>query len=165
MSLVIQSIIACGLFTLLIVPKLYKNPISMIMSYPPEIRERVESLPDYQENIQQIKHRHISAKIISAILIAIFLALVAYFSGAKDFSSAFSHIFVLFFVVNMYDLLVLDIGLFCHNKRVRIPGTEDMVLAYRNPVFHVKGAIKGIVIGVVIALVSASVVFLISTIG
>jgi hypothetical protein len=46
-----------------------------------------------------------------------------------------------------------------YSKRVRIPGTEDMVLTYRNPVFHIKGAVKGIVIGVVTALVSASVVF------
>lgn len=34
--------------------------------------------------------------------------------------------FTLFFVVNIYDLIVLDGGIFGRSKKLRIAGTEDM---------------------------------------
>ncbi|MGG7177409.1 hypothetical protein ACQPU1_07460 [Clostridium paraputrificum] len=55
----------------------------------------------------------------------------------------------LFFVVNLYDMLVLDIGLFCHSKKIRLPGTEDMDKEYRSPLHHVIGAVKGTVVALV----------------
>lgn len=58
-------------------------------------------------------------------------------------------------------MLVLDIGLFCHSKKLRLPGTEDMDKEYRNPWFHVVGAIKGTAIGAVIALLSGCVTYII----
>lgn len=57
-------------------------------------------------------------------------ALAAHLSGCRRFAEAFGHVFTLFFVVNLFDLLVLDWGVFCHSKRLRIPGTEDMDEAY-----------------------------------
>jgi hypothetical protein len=103
-------------------------------------------------------------KIVAAFLIAIILSLAAYFSGAESFSSAYFHVFMLFFTVNIYDMVVLDIGLFCHSKKLRIPGTEDMDKEYRSPWFHVVGAIKGTVIGAVVALLSGGIVHIISLI-
>lgn len=57
---------------------------------------------------------------------AVLLAIVAYLSGCSGFADTFFHVFMLFFVVNIYDMLVLDWGVFCHSKKLRIPGTEDM---------------------------------------
>ena len=51
MLLVIESIVLCVLFTLAVIPPLYKNPIGQIMSYPTAIRKRVESLPEYKDSI------------------------------------------------------------------------------------------------------------------
>lgn len=157
MILIIQCIILCMVFTLLIIPRLYKDPIKYIMSYPPAIRKRVEELPQYKNSIHNERKRHILVKIVAVFLIAIVLSLVAYFSGAKSFLSACFHVFILFFTVNIYDMLILDIGLFCHSKKLRIPGTEDMDKDYRNPWFHVVGAIKGTAIGAVVALVSGGI--------
>ena len=53
MILFIQCLICCLLFTLLILPAQYKDPIKMIMSYPPKIRQRVEELPQYKGAIKQ----------------------------------------------------------------------------------------------------------------
>ncbi|RUT58214.1 hypothetical protein C1148_10530 [Clostridium botulinum] len=53
MILAIECFIACVLFTLMILPSLYKEPIKHIMSYPTEIRKRVESLPQYKDVIQK----------------------------------------------------------------------------------------------------------------
>lgn len=162
MILIIQCILLCVLFTLVVLPRQYKDPVKFIMSYPPAIRKRVESLPQYKNTIHKEEKWHLSLKIAAAFLIAVLLALVAYVSGAKHFSSAYFHVFMLFFTVNIYDMLVLDIGLFCHSKKLRIPGTEDMEQEYRNPWFHVVGAIKGTAVGAVVALLSAGMVYSIS---
>lgn len=163
MLLTIECIFACGVFSFMILPPLYKNPVNQIMSYPKEIRMRAESLPQYKGVIDKIEKRHLSLKIVFIFLIAIVLAVLAYFSGAKTFTSAFIHVFILFFVVNIYDLLVLDIGLFCHSKKTRIPGTEDMDKEYRNPRHHIIGAGIGIIIGAVVALLSGGIIHVVST--
>ncbi len=164
MILAIECFIACLIFTLIILPSLYKEPIKHIMSYPTEIRKRVESLPQYKDVIQKKEKKHLTVKIIAVFMFAIILAVVAYFSGAKSFSKAYIHVFTLFFVVNIYDMIVLDICIFCHSKKTRIPGTEDMDKEYRSPWHHIKGAGIGTIIGAVVALLSGGMVHFISII-
>ncbi|MSC85650.1 hypothetical protein EAI89_17735 [Eubacterium sp. am_0171] len=59
-------------------------------------------------------------------------------------------------------MLVLDIGLFCHSKKTRIPGTEDMDKEYRNPRHHIIGAGTGTIIGAVVALLSGGIIHVVS---
>lgn len=73
------------------------------------------------------KKKNIARKIIGTLVAVVALAFLAFFSGKTTFIQAFVHIFVLFFVVNMYDLFIFDIIVFAHSKKVVIPGTEDMV--------------------------------------
>ena len=56
MILFIECIVGCLLFTLIILPAQYKDPIKMIMSYPPKIRKRVEELPQYKDSIKKTKN-------------------------------------------------------------------------------------------------------------
>ncbi len=62
MILAIECFIACVLFTLMILPSLYKEPIKHIMSYPTEIRKRVESLPQYKDVIQEKRKKAFNSK-------------------------------------------------------------------------------------------------------
>lgn len=164
MLLAIECTIACMIFALIVLPTQYKDPVKYIMSYPPEIRKRVESLPEYKNSIKRTEKGHILKKLIAVFVFIILLSAVAYFSGAKKFETAFLHVFILFLAVNLFDVIVLDIGVFCHSKKLRIPGTEDMDNEYKNYFFHVIGAIKGIVLGIVISLLSASIVYIVSII-
>lgn len=52
MILFIQCIVCCLLFTVVILSAQYKNPINMIMSYPPNIIQIVEELPQYKGTIK-----------------------------------------------------------------------------------------------------------------
>ncbi len=165
MILFIECIVFCMLFTLAILPAQYKDPINMIMSYPPEIIKRVEQLPEYQGKIKHRERSHIVKKIVGSLFLVVLLALVAYFSGCKDFISAFVHVFILFFSINIYDLVVLDWGVFCHSKKLRIPGTEDMEKEYRDYFFHVKGAVKGTLISLAAALLAGGLVHIASALG
>lgn len=161
MILVLESIVLCIVFTLIILPAQYKDPMVMIMSYPPNIIKRVEQLPQYAGCIKEQEQKHISKKIFGVFFFAMVLAIVAYFSGCRTFADTFFHVFMLFFVVNLYDMLVLDWGIFCHSQKLRIHGTEDMDQDYKDYLFHAKGAMKGIVIGIVVALLSGGMIHIV----
>lgn len=92
------------------------------------------------------------------ILSVFILAFVAFFSGKRAFAPAFLHVFILFFAVNIYDLIVLDLIIFPNSRKVMIPGTEDMVAEYKNPIHHVKGAAKGVVLGLISASLAGGIV-------
>ena len=148
MILVIECILLCVLFTLMIIPAQFRDPLSQIMSYPPEIRKRVESLPIYAGMIHKKEKQQIVKKIAAFFVFAILLTILAYYSGARTFEKVFMHVFILFFAVNLYDLIILDLGIFCHSKKVIIPGTEDMIREYQKPGHHIKGALIGTVFGI-----------------
>ena len=158
MILFIQCIVCCLLFTLAILPAQYKEPVNMIMSYPPKIRQRVEELPQYRGTIKQRKKSHIDKKIFGLIFFVIVLSGSAYLSGCRSFNTTFIHVFIVFFVVNIYDLIILDWGIACHSKKLRVPGTEDMEKEYKDYMFHVRGACIGIVLGLIVALLSGCII-------
>ena len=74
------------------------------------------------------------------------------------------HVFILFVVVNLFDVIVFDFGVFCYSKKLRIAGTADMDKEYENYLSHVKGDIKGIMLGNVISLLSACIIYIVSII-
>lgn len=154
--LFLQCIIFCILFFLLIIPAQYKNPMIMIASYPPKVKERVKQLPQYKHLFQQQNRSHLTKKMIGFLFLVLLLAVLARLSGCRNFLSAFLHVFILMMSVNLFDLIVMDWGIFCHSKRLRIPGTEDMEAAYRDHLFHLKGAFKGTVLSLIMALLSGS---------
>lgn len=158
MILLIQCVVCCLLFTLAILPAQYKDPFNMIMSYPPKIRQRVEELPQYRGTIKQRKKSHIGKKIFGIIFFVIVLSGSAYLSGCRSFNATFIHVFIVFFVVNIYDLIILDWGIACHSKKLRVPGTEDMEKEYKDYMFHARGACIGIVLGLVVALLSGCII-------
>jgi len=162
MVLFVQCVVCCILFTLMVLPSLYKDPINWVMDFPPEIIKRVESLSQYKDKIKKKEKRHIKKKLLAIIAFVLVLSVVAYFSGCRSFLDTFLHVFIIFLAVNLYDLIILDWGIACHSRKIRIPGTEDMEKEYNNPWFHTRGFIKGCVLGLIVALMSGGLMKLIS---
>lgn len=158
MILAIECVALCILFTFGIFVPLYKNPIGQIMSYPKKIREKVESLPEYKDRIKQKEKNHIVIKVLSIFVFAILLYAVAYFSRAKTPAKIFVHVFVLFFVVNVYDLFIMDLLIFRNAKCFRIKGTEHMD---KECFHHVRGFFIGIILGTVVSLLASGVAILV----
>lgn len=154
MMFISQSVLLCALFTLAILKNM-KDPIKGIMSYPPAIRRRIESLPQYQGSIHQEKKAHLTKKLISIPVIALLLAGACWLGGARTFPTSLLYGFGLFLVVNLWDLVILDWLWFCRSPRVRLPGTEDMDREYRDPWFHLCGFGIGVGIGTVVSLISS----------
>ena len=54
--------------------------------------------------------------------------------------------YLIWLIIDWYDALILDCLWFCHSKKVRIPGTEDME-EYRDYRFHIRQSCIGMALG------------------
>lgn len=138
MVLVIESVVLCLLFTGMVY-LMSREPIKTLYNYPPAIQARVKSLPEYEGKIPTEKKK-LGAKLIASAGFVLVLALVLrYVNGYRTFWQAFGCGFLLWTVVNLWDLVVLDILWFCHDPHFVFKGTEDMVSDYHDYRFHGKG--------------------------
>jgi len=153
MILLIESICVCLVFSVLILPQMFcGDPLKQVFNYPPKIVERCLQLGLISER-QTIKSwRVILLKAIVSLIIAFAFAAIVYFiNGAQHFIPAFLITYALWNVGNWYDAIVIDCLIFCHSKRVIIPGTEDMQSEYHNYAFHLKQGLLGMLIGLLVA--------------
>jgi len=159
---IIECIVGCALFTAVNVTYLLKKPLVWFYDYPDEIQARMRTLPQYRDKIPAKKDSNLKKKISASILFLIMLSVVVWFSGVRGFVMGSVYTFGLYMIVNFYDALILDTCYFCHSKRVRYPGTEDMVKEYENPKKHWIGFAYGTVIGIPLSLLVGCIIALIS---
>ena len=149
MIILVESIILCALFTLMVY-LMSREPIKTLYNYPPKIQERVKLLNEYRDKIPTQKNK-IVAKILASILFLVIICVVLrYINGYTTFLESFGYGFLLWTIVNLYDAIVLDIIWFCHDKYFVFKGTEDMVKEYHNYWFHIKGFIIGELLALII---------------
>ena len=149
MILLIESIVLCAAFTLMVYV-LSREPIKTLYNYPPAIQERVKSLDEYRDKIPT-RNDKMSAKILAAVIIAIVFGLILrYINGYTTFTEGFGYGFLLWTIVNVYDAVVMDIIWFCHDPHFVFRGTEDMVKEYHDYWFHIKQSLIGEVIALVV---------------
>lgn len=149
MIILIESIVLCALFTLMVFI-VSRKPINTLYNYPPKIQERVKSLDEYKDQIPTEKNK-VVAKLIASIMFLIIISLVLRFiNGYTTFLESFGYGFLLWTIVNLYDAIVLDIIWFCHDKHFVFRGTEDMTEEYHNYWFHIKGFFIGELLALII---------------
>ena len=157
MILAIECVVLCLLFTLMVF-LMSRDPIKTLYNYPPKIQERVQSLEEYRDKIPTEKKK-IGVKIFASFLFVIILSLILRFiNGYTAFWEAFGYGFLLWTVVNLWDLVVLDIIWFCHDPHFVFKGTEDMVEEYHNYRFHAKGFLIGEALALVVCALAGLVV-------
>ena len=74
MVIIIESIILCLLFTIMVYLT-SRDPIKIVYNYPPKIQERVKSIDEYKDKITT-KENKIVKKIIASILFVIIISLI-----------------------------------------------------------------------------------------
>ncbi len=157
MIIVIESVILCLLFTIMVYI-MSRDPIKTLYNYPPKIIERVKSLEEYKDKIPTQENK-IGAKIGASILFLIILCVVLrYINGYTTFLTSFGYGFLLWTIVNLWDVIVLDIIWFCHDKQFRFKGTEDMEKEYLNYMFHIKGFFIGEGLALIICSLSSLII-------
>ncbi|MBQ6360899.1 MAG: hypothetical protein IJJ25_07135 [Lachnospiraceae bacterium] len=142
MIIILESLILCVLFTVMVY-FMSREPVKTLYNYPPRIQERVRSLDEYRDQIPTQKNKA-AAKIGASILFVIILSLILrYVNGCTTFREAFGYGFLLWTIVNLWDVIVLDIVWFCHDPYFVFKGTEDMVSDYHDYWFHIRGFFIG----------------------
>ena len=142
MIIVIESIILCLLFTLMVYA-MSRDPIKTLYNYPPKIQERVKSLDEFEDKIPTQENKVVAKVLASIIFLIIICFILRYINGYTTFIESFKYGFLLWTIVNLYDAIVLDVIWFCHDKHFVFKGTEDMVEEYKNYWFHIKGFLIG----------------------
>lgn len=121
----------------------------------------MELHPEYKPSSKSEETKGIVIKkIICCILFICSLFVMVWIAGARDFLSAFIDSYIIWFVVNLFDLVVLDIGILAHWKKARLEGTEDMDSEYRANYKKCCGDFfYGLLIGILVALVVGGIAF------
>ena len=157
MIILIESIILCLLFTLMVFI-MSREPIKTLYNYPPRIQQRVRSLDEYKDQIPTQKNK-IAAKVVALVLFVIVLSVILrYVNGYKSFLEAFGYGMLLWTIVNLWDVIVLDILWFCHDPHFIFKGTEDMVEDYHDYWFHIKGFFIGEALALIVCALAGLVV-------
>ena len=154
MLLIIESIVLCFIFTVMVYI-MSRDPIKTLYNYPPKIQERVKTLKEYKDKIPTQENK-ITTKILASIIFLIIICIVLrYINGYQTFIESFKNGFLLWTIVNLWDAIVLDIIWFCHDKHFVFKGTEDMIDEYHNYWFHIKGFIIGEALALIICSLAA----------
>ena len=153
MVLFIECLVAIALFTLIVVPMTAKDPISVISDYPPAIRKRCVELGLTKETKKRFETKDLIRKGVAIIVLLLVATLVMVkLNHAETFWQGFGYTYIIWLSITWFDALVLDCGWFCHSKRVRIPGTEDMK-EYHDYFFHILQSCIGSLIGFPVCIV------------
>ncbi|MCR4584515.1 MAG: hypothetical protein K5686_02220 [Lachnospiraceae bacterium] len=80
---------------------------------------------------------------------------------AQSFIQGFGYAYIIWLAITWFDAIVIDCGWFCHSKRVRIPGTEDMK-EYHDYLFHIGQSCIGSLLGLPACLIVGLAVMILS---
>ena len=162
MNWIIESIILCFIFTLIIVPTTIDNPLSMVHGYPNDIYQKAIELGLVKEEQNRKSKKFIVKRILAIIVLGLIFGYIVYrFNHANTFLKGMLYAYILWTIVNWYDCIVIDWLWFCHSKKIIIPGTEGMK-GYKDYLFHAKGSLQGMLIGIPCAIVAGILVSILS---
>lgn len=147
MIILIESLIGIVLFTVIIVIVTLKNPLTSVGDYPPAVRQKCIELGLIAERKQRFTRADLIRKgVAMVVFVFIFALILKYFNGADTFWQDFAESYMIWLIIDWYDALILDCIWFCHSRKVRIPGTEDMK-EYKDYRFHIRQSCIGMLLG------------------
>ncbi len=136
------------LMSLFLVGAARLNPAIMAGDYPPDIKAKFGA-PD-ERTIRHKRLASIGMLVVLVIPIVLALAQLAQVGGGRlVFWQAFLTLFIMIFLFNLIDWLIIDWLLFVtiQPKWIILPGTEGMA-GYKDYAFHFRGFLVGTVFSV-----------------
>lgn len=151
MIFLIEAVVACLLFTLMIKLISHNRQEIFTNDYPPVVTDKLRALGLIAEK-PPAKKKDIIRKLIALIVYAVMFALLLrYVNGITTFGEAALTACGLWLVVDWYDFLVVDILMAPFDKFYKKSGVSAFD---RSAVwFHFKGSLRGSLLGVICALI------------
>ena len=149
MLFLIESIVACVVFTLLIKLLSHNRQEVFTNDYPPVVTDKLRELGLIAEK-SPAKKKDIIRKLTAMIVFAVLFALLMrHVNGIETFWEAALTVYGLWLVVDWYDFLVMDILLAPFDKFYQKSGVSafDKSAVW----FHFKGSLRGMVLGIICA--------------
>ena len=160
MTFLIESLIACVIFTLFVF-LMSRDPVKTIFNYPPAIIERCKQLGLVDEGNRPGGKGFYAKKVAALLVFDVLLGLLMRnVNDCTTFWCGALTAYAIWCVVNWFDAIVLDCIWFCHDPHFIIKGTEDMTRDYHDYWFHIKGALIGMVLAIPAALIAGLVVII-----
>ena len=123
--IVLQLILFCGLFTLLVKLGVGNNALNGLYFYPKPVQERAFAigLTD-RESVAKKRKRFMIPFMI--VMLCALLLIIGLWNGIHDFWPAYGQALLFLEVMNWYDGFVIDRLWVGHSRLWIIPGTEDI---------------------------------------
>ena len=158
MLCLLEAIIACLLFTLMIKLVTWKKREAFANDYPPVVTDRLRAMGLIAQK-PPAKKKDIIRKLIALVVFAVLLALLLkHVNGAETFIEGMLLSYGLWLVVDWYDFLVMDVLLAPFDKFYKQSGVS--ALEPSAVLFHFKGSLKGMVLGIICAVLVGLLVLL-----
>lgn len=148
---IIESIICCILFSIIVIYSVRKNKTAMLHNLSPKIQKRVYSMPKYKNRKILTTKERIIKKLPALVIVLIFFGLLVYLDGAKTFYDGFIYSFILWSIIKLYVVFVIDCLWYAHAKSYWIKGTEDMKKEYQNYKFYLKSIPRSLIAGAIVS--------------
>ncbi len=161
MILALMCVLACALFSGMMIGAVLKKPERFLQEYAPAVQQRfLEKNSQFTpESPKKQTLTLVLAKAAAAVLFLAVLAGMVYLAGSRGFWSGFAFSYLIWLVVNWFDVFALDMGVFAHWKKIRLPGTEDMDAEYQsNYKKHLNDGVFGTCIGLPICALCGAII-------
>lgn len=137
--ILIVECLAIGIpFSLMVVIMLNKDPVNMIVNYPPEIQAEYYRSQGLEAKKEKLTARNYIAKVIFMVAALALMVGLSRLAGAHSFLDGFIAALCYSLSLFVIDTFIIDWIFFARVKRWRLPGTEHMDKEYAQKWFHVK---------------------------
>ena len=125
MMLVLQLILYCGLFTLLVKLGVGSNALNGLYFYPKPVQERAFAIGIADRETVAKKRKRFMIPFLLVLLIALLL-IIGLWNGVRTFGRAYLQALLFLEVMNWYDGIVIDKLWVGFSKFWILPGCEDV---------------------------------------
>ena len=151
------GVVLSGTLCSLLLGILWSNPEILLNDYPPDIRTKHGPMSERSKR-QRLPVAIFFGVVVLGVVAASFVEVRANSGGHISFLTAFVHLFVMFSLFNLVDLLILDWPLVAMRPSfIVLPGTDGLA-GYRDYGFHFRGFLIGTVLVLVTSVLIAGVI-------
>ena len=123
--IVLQLVLFCALFTLMVKIGVGNNALNGLYFYPKRVREKVYALGlTDRETVAKKRKRFMIA--FFAVMAAALILIIRVWNGKQSFWAAYLQALLFLEVMNWYDGIVIDRLWVGHSRFWVIPGTEEI---------------------------------------
>lgn len=152
MLILIEGIVLCALFTLMIEIITHTKREAMVNDYPPVVTDKLREMGLIAETPPK-RSSDVLRKVIGVtVYVAIFALMLRFINGTESFLSGVMTSYILWLIVDWFDFAVIDVLLAPFDKFYKLAKVSafDKSAVW----FHFKASLRGTLIGIPFALLT-----------